>query len=103
MPHFQIEGEAEIFDNADEIDIRGEIARHSFVTAEKSAADDRTVVISPVHPQQLSEFEGLLFQIDVNEEEDLVILRQVQMFFWPWEDDDEFEHMDSLDDEHETG
>jgi len=22
-----------------------------------------------------------------------VILRQVQMFFWPWEDDEEFEEM----------
>jgi hypothetical protein len=33
----------------------------------------------------------ILFQVDVNEEEDVVILRQVQMFFWPWEDDVEFE------------
>jgi hypothetical protein len=24
-----------------------------------------------------------------------VILRQVQMFFWPWEDDDEFEDADA--------
>ncbi|MFM7205428.1 MAG: hypothetical protein ACKO4T_01985 [Planctomycetaceae bacterium] len=97
MPQFQIEGEAEIFDNADEIDIHGEIARYSFVTAEKSAGDDKTVIISLVDPKDLSEFEGLLFQIDVNEEEDVVILRQVQMFFWPWEDDEEFEEMDSPD------
>lgn len=97
MPQFQIEGEAEIFDAADEIDIRGEIARYSFVTAEKSAADDTTVVISAVQPQDLAEFEGLLFQIDIDEKEDLVILRQVQMFFWPWEDDEEFEELDSPD------
>ena len=97
MPQFQIDGEAEIFDAAEEIDIRGEIARYSFVTAEKSASDDKTVIISPVDPKDLSEFEGLLFQIDVNEEEDVVILRQVQMFFWPWEDDEEFEEMDSPD------
>jgi hypothetical protein len=102
MPQFQIEGEAEIFDAAEEIDIRGEIARYSFVTAEKSASDDKTVIISPVDPKDLSEFEGLLFQIDVNEEEDVVILRQVQMFFWPWEDDEEFEEMDSPDDEGEN-
>lgn len=99
MPQFQIEGEAEIFDAADEIDIQGEIARYSFVTAEKSVNDDTTVVISPVDVKDLSEFEGLLFQIDVNEEEDVVILRQVQMFFWPWEDDEEFEAVDSPDDE----
>lgn len=102
MPQFQIEGEAEIFDAADEIDIHGEIARYSFVTAEKSASDDTTVVISPVDPKDLSEFEGLLFQIDINEEEDVVILRQVQMFFWPWEDDDEFGEMESPDDESEN-
>lgn len=98
MPQFQIEGEAEIFNSADEIDIRGEIACYSFVTAEKSAGDDTTVIISPVDPKDLSEFEGLLFQIDLNEEEDVVILRQVQMFFWPWKDDEEFEEMDSPND-----
>jgi hypothetical protein len=102
MPQFQIEGEAEIFNSADEIDIRGEIACYSFVTAEKSAGDDTTVIISPVDPKDLSEFEGLLFQIDLNEEEDVVILRQVQMFFWPWEDDEEFEEMDSPNDEGEN-
>jgi hypothetical protein len=102
MPQFQIEGEAEIFDAADEIDIHGEIARYSFVTAEKSARDDKTVIISPVDLKDLSEFEGLLFQIDINEEEDVVILRQVQMFFWPWEDDEEFEELDSPDDESEN-
>jgi hypothetical protein len=99
MPQFQIEGEAEIFDAADEIDVQGEIACYSFVTAEKSPNDDATVIISPVQPKDLAGFEGLLFQIDVDEEEDLVILRQVQMFFWPWEDDEEFEDADSVDDE----
>jgi hypothetical protein len=31
-----------------------------------------------------------------------VILRQVQMFFWPWEDDEEFEDADTSGDEPET-
>ncbi len=79
-------------------DVNGEIARYSFVTAEKSSKDEKTVIVSPVHPKDLSEFEGLLFQIDINEEEDVVILRQVQMFFWPWEDDEEFKEMDSPED-----
>ena len=99
MPQFQIEGEAEVFDAAEEIDVRGEIARYSFVTAEESADDDKAVIITAVDPKDLSEFEGLLFQIDINEDEDLVILRQVQMFFWPWEDDEEYEEVDSPDDE----
>jgi hypothetical protein len=99
MPQFQIEGEAEIFEAADEIDIHGEIASYSFVTAESSSHDEKTVIVSPVQPKDLSEFEGLLFQIDINEEEDVVILRQVQMFFWPWEDDEEFEEVDSPNDD----
>lgn len=102
MSQFQIEGDAEIFEAADEIDVHGEIARYSFVTAEKSAGDDKMVVISQVHPKDLADFEGLLFQIDVNEEEDVVILRQVQMFFWPWEDDEEFEDGDSPENERDN-
>jgi hypothetical protein len=98
MPQFQVEGEAELFESAEEIDIHGEIACYSFVTAEKSAKDDTTVIITAVDPKDLSGFEGLLFQIDIDEEEDVVILRQVQMFFWPWEDDEEFDDVESPDD-----
>ncbi len=99
MPQFQIEGEAEIFETADDIDVNGEISRYSFVTAEKGKGN--VVLLTPVELKDLPDFEGLLFQVDVNEEEDVVILRQVQMFFWPWEDDEEFEDMDSPEDEAE--
>ena len=97
MPEFQIEGEAELFEAADDIDVNGEISRYSFVTAEKG--DGNLVVLSPVELKDLPGFDGLLFQVDVDEEEDVVILRQVQMFFWPWEDDEEFEELDSPDDD----
>jgi hypothetical protein len=60
------------------------------------------VVLSPVELKDLADFEGLLFQVDVDEEGDVVILRQVQMFFWPWEDDEEFDDMGSEDDEPEV-
>jgi hypothetical protein len=95
MPQFQIEGEAELFEAADDIDVHGEISRYSFVTAEKG--EGNVVVLSPVELKGLPDFDGLLFQVDIDEEEDVVILRQVQMFFWPWEDDEEFEDMDSPD------
>jgi hypothetical protein len=86
----QIEGEAEIFETAEDIDVHSDISRYSFVTAEKG--EGNVVVLSPVELKDLPDFEGLLFQVDVDEEEeDVVILRQVQMFFWPWEDDEEFE------------
>ena len=97
MPQFQIEGESELFEAADDIDVNGEISRYSFVTAEKG--DGNVVMLSPVELKDLPDFDGLLFQVDIDEEEDVVILRQVQMFFWPWEDDEEFEEMDSPDDE----
>jgi hypothetical protein len=99
MPEFQIEGESELFEAADDIDVNGEISRYSFVTAEKG--DGNVVMLSPVELKDLPDFEGLLFQVDVNEEEDVVILRQVQMFFWPWEDDEEFEDVSSADDDPE--
>ena len=99
MPEFQIEGESELFEAADDIDVNGEISRYSFVTAEKG--DGNVVMLSPVELKDLPGFEGLLFQVDVDEEEDVVILRQVQMFFWPWEDDEEFEEVDSPDDDTE--
>jgi hypothetical protein len=97
MPEFQIEGEIELFEAADDIDVNGEISRYSFVTAEKG--DGNVVVLSPVELKDLPGFEGLLFQVDVDEAEDVVILRQVQMFFWPWEDDEEFEERDSPDED----
>jgi len=99
VPQFQIEGEADIFETAEDIDVSGDISRHSFVTAEKG--EGNVVVLSPVELKDLPDFEGLLFQVDVDEKEDVVILRQVQMFFWPWEDDEEFEDMDSPDDDPE--
>ena len=95
MPQFQIEGEAELFEAADDIDVTGDICRYGFVSAE--LGDDKVVMLTPVELKDLSGFEGLLFQVDVDEAEDIVILRQVQMFFWPWEDDEEFENSDSPD------
>ena len=97
MPQFDIQGDAEFFENIEEIDINGDIARYSFVTVEKG--DDHSVIITPVHPKDLETFDGLLFQIDINEEEDVVVLKQIQMFFWPWDDDEEFADEDSPDED----
>lgn len=97
MPEFLVEGEAELFETAEDIDVNGEICRYGFVTAERG--DGNVVVLTPVELKDLRGFDGLLFQVDVEESADVVILRQVQMFFWPWEDDEEFEDMESPDDE----
>jgi hypothetical protein len=97
MPQFQIEGEAELFEAADDIDVTGDICRYGFVSAE--LGDGKVVMLTPVELKDLPGFEGLLFQVDVDEAEDIVILRQVQMFFWPWEDDEEFEGLGAADDD----
>ena len=98
MPQFQIEGEGELFENAEEIAVNGEISRSSFVTAEQG--DQNDVVLTPAELKDRADFEGLLFQVDVDQEQDAIILRQVQMFFWPSEGDEECENLDSpYDDE----
>ncbi len=97
MPQFQIEGEAELFQAADDIDVAGDICRYGFVTAEMAAGN--VVMLSPVELKELPGFEGLLFQVDVDEAQDVVILRQVQMFFWPWDDDEEFEGLGAAEDD----
>ncbi len=95
MPQFHIQGDTDAFENAESFEIQGEMSRHGFVTAERT--DEQTVLISEVHLKDLQAFDGPLFQVDIDEEEDSVILRQVQMFFWPWEDDEEFEDQDEVD------
>ena len=76
MPEFQIDGDAGLFEDAEDIDVDGEIARYSFVTAEKAAGNDTTVMIRAVEPKDLAGFDGLLFQVDIDEEQDVVILTQ---------------------------
>ena len=44
---------------------------------------------TPVELKDPPNFEGLLFQVDVGQDVDAIILRQVQMFFWSSKDDEE--------------
>ena len=97
MPQFDIQSDAEIFENVEQIDVADGVSDYGFVTAEKRG--DSTVLLKPVHPKDLASFEEVLFQVAMSEEEDVITLTQVQMFFWPWEDDEEFEDADSPDDE----
>jgi len=94
MPHFHIQGESEAFADAEHVQVDGEMSRHSFVTVER--IDETTVLISEVPAADLQSFEGVLFQVDLEEDdEESIGLRQVQMFFWPWEDDQEFDDPES--------
>lgn len=99
MPHFHIQGESDAFDNAENVEVQGEMIPHGFVTAER--IDDSTVLITEVPLSSLQSFDGILFQVEYEEagedDEESIILRQVQMFFWPWDDDEEFEDDDEVD------
>jgi hypothetical protein len=99
MPHFHIQGESDAFDNAENVEVQGEMNPHGFVTAER--IDDSTVLITEVPLSSLQSFDGILFQVEYEEAgedgEESIILRQVQMFFWPWDDDEEFEDEDEVD------
>ena len=79
---------------------------YGFVTAER--VDEKTVLLSEVALANLQSFEGILFQVEYEEEgedgEESIVLRQVQMFFWPWDDDEEFADDEEADgDEPEVG
>jgi len=89
MPRVFINGEAGFANYAKNVVIPDEVSRYDFVTLE--SAPDTTLLIRRVPPKDLNGFEGLLFQVDEDEDADFVFLNQVQMAFWPWDDDEEFE------------
>jgi hypothetical protein len=78
---------------------------YGFVTAER--IDEKTVLLSEVALANLQSFEGILFQVEYEEQgedgEESIVLRQVQMFFWPWDDDEEFAEEDEVDGEDTDG
>jgi len=77
-----------------------------FVTAER--IDEKTVLLTEVPLAELQSYDGILFQVEYEEAgedgEESIVLRQVQMFFWPWDDDEEFADDEEADgDEPEVG
>jgi hypothetical protein len=84
MPGFIIHGDASLFEAAESVETRDELARHMFVTLEP--APDKTVWIRSVPLKDLADFKGPLYQLDRDDEQDALVLRQVQVRFWPWND-----------------
>lgn len=83
MPGLMIQGDASLFENAKAFDFRDELVRHMFVTVEPGAGKE--LRIKGVHMKDLASFQGPLFQVDRDEESDALVLRQVEIRFWPWE------------------
>ena len=105
MPHFHIQGDSDAFDDAVNVEVQGELSAWGFVTAER--IDEKTVLLTEVPLAELQSYDGILFQVEYEEAgedgEDSIVLRQVQMFFWPWDDDEEFDDEDEVDGGDEDG
>ncbi len=98
MPRVFINGDAGFATFAKNVVLADDVSRYDFVTLE--SAPDETLLVRKVPAKDLNGFEGLLFQVNEDEDDaDIVFLNQVQMFFWPWDDDEEFDDADSPDDE----
>ncbi len=85
MPSLIIYGDTSLFENAGSIETRDDLVRHMFVTLEPSP--DQTLWIRAVPLEALAGFKGTVYQLDRDEKQDAIILRQVSMSFWPWGDD----------------
>jgi hypothetical protein len=81
MPTFVIHGDVSPLEGAETIETRDALARHMFVTIEPGAP--REVWIRAVLPEELASFRGLLYQIDKDADE-TIILRQACVEFWPF-------------------
>jgi hypothetical protein len=98
VPRVFINGDAGFATFAKNVVLADDVSRYDFVTLE--SAPDETLLVRKVPAKDLNGFEGLLFQVNEDEDDaDIVFLNQVQMFFWPWDDDEEFDDADSPDDE----
>lgn len=83
MPGFMIDGDNSLFAHAESIQFRDKPVRHMFVTIEPGVGKE--LCIRGVHNKDLASFRGPLFQVDRDEENDALVLRQVQIRFWPWD------------------
>ena len=83
MPGLIIDGDTSLFENTEEFDFRDELVRHMFVTVEHGPG--KVVCVKGVHMKDLASFGGPLFQVDRDDANDALVLRQVQIRFWPWD------------------
>jgi hypothetical protein len=90
-----IAGDVDYSSEATQVKLVTELGRYDFATVEK--APDGSVLIRKVPPKDLQDFEGPLFQADSDDELQAIVLRQVQLFYWPFDDDES----DESEEDHE--
>lgn len=97
-PSFIIAGDIEIPEGVMQVHLITPLSRYDFVTLELSEDED-ALLVRRVSPDELATFTGVLFQADSHEESDAIVLRQLSLLFWPFDDDGAEEPDDDGDDE----
>lgn len=100
-PHFVIAGDVDIPEGVTRINLITGLSRYDFATIGLDEDDDKTLFVRRVDPEELAAFKGVLFQADSGDEENMVVLRQVSLLYWPFDDDEEDED-ESGDEESES-
>ena len=101
-PHFVIAGDVDIPEGVTRINLITGLRRHDFATIGLDEDDNETLFIRRVDSEELATFEGVLFQADSGDEENMVVLRQVSLLYWPFDDEDEDEAGDEESDSAEA-
>lgn len=99
-PPFMIAGDVDIPPEVTQIELITPLSRYDFATIALNEEDEETLLVRRVDLSELATFDGILFQADSLEEEDSVVLREVSLAFWPYEDEEDEEEED-LDEETE--
>jgi hypothetical protein len=101
-PYFMIAGDLDIPAEITRLNLITGLSRYDFATIAIDEEDEQTLLLRRVELEELATFEGVLFQADSGDEANTVILRQVSMVYWPFEDDEEGDDVESGDDEEEA-
>ena len=92
QPPITIMGRLVIPTDTTRIDLVTPLSRYDFATVE--LGDHDRLIIRRVPLEELPIFAGWLFQADSHEEIEGVILREVELFLWPFSDNEDDEAYD---------
>ena len=83
---FIIAGDIEIPEGVVQVSLVTPLSRYDFVTLDLSEDED-VLIVRRVSPKELATFTGILFQADSHEDKDGIVLRQMSLSFWPFDDE----------------
>lgn len=90
-PPFMIAGDVDIPPEVTQIELITPLSRYDFATIALNEEDEETLIVRRVDLAELATIDGILFQADSLEEENSIVLREVSLAFWPYEDEQDEE------------